>query len=449
MVTEPHPYTLEELVDWPLESLHELDSARLVATSPAQIARFLDRLEIDERRTVLRPLPSEAATEILAEMEDETAAEVFGAMREARAVELLEELDPDDAADVVAQLDDDDRDRLLGKLEPETAAAVRQLLDYPEDTAGGLMTTELATVLSETTVQQVIESIRSLGDELENYSYVYVVDAQRHLLGVVSLRNLILAKPDQRINEVMVSHLRGLLRPEMDREEVAHQMAETNLPALPVVDASGRLLGRITHDDVIDVMREEATEDIHLLAGAGKDESIDDELMFGMKRRLPWLAVNLGTAYVASSVVMAFEEDIGRLPLLAAFMPIVAGIGGNTGQQTLAVAIRSMALGELPEGQDARICSRQTALAVLNGVVVGMLAGGLAGLLTRRLDFALVVVLAMILNMGLAGLAGAFIPLILRRLGLDPAQSSTVFLTGITDTAGFFLVLTLGVWMIH
>jgi len=226
-------------------------------------------------------------------------------------------------------------------------------------------------------------------------------------------------------------------------------MAETNLPALPVVDAEGRLLGRITHDDVIDVMRDEATEDIHLLAGAGKDESIDDELALGMRNRLPWLAVNLGTAFLASSVVMSFADDIGRLPLLAAFMPIVAGIGGNTGQQTLAVAIRSLALGEMPDGQDAKICARQAVLALLNGIIVGLVAGVIAGIFTQRLDFALVVVLAMVLNMFLAGLAGAFIPLVLRRFGLDPAQSSTVFLTGITDTAGFFLVLTLGVWLIH
>lgn len=448
-MSSPLPYSPEELAEWPVDQLQELVPNRLIATSPAQVARFLDRLEIDERRTVLRPLPADAATEILAEMDDESAAEVFGAMREARAVALLEELDPDDAADVVAQLDDDDRTRLLEKLEPETAAAVRQLLDYPEDSAGGMMTTELATVNSGATVQEVIDSIRSLGDELEGYSFVYVVDVQRRLLGVVSLRHLIMARPEQRIDEVMVTRLLGVLRPEMDQEQVAHEMAETNLPALPVVDADGRLLGRITHDDVIDVMREEATEDIHLLSGAGKDESIDDALSFGMRRRLPWLVVNLGTAYIAASVIMAFEDGIGRLPLLAAFMPIVAGIGGNTGQQTLAVAIRSMALGELPHGRDLRICVHQSALALFNGLVIGLLAGCLAGALTKRLDFALVVVAAMVLNMGLAGLTGAFIPLVLRRLGLDPAQSSTVFLTGTTDTAGFFLVLALGVWFIQ
>ncbi|MBN2068232.1 MAG: magnesium transporter [Opitutales bacterium] len=441
---QPNLYTVESLMAWPREELDKLDVDKLQATSCVVVAQFLERLEIDERRHVLRLLPIESAANILAEMDEEDAAEVVSAMRENRAVEILEDFWPDDAADIVAELDDEDRDRLLDKMDDESAEAVKDLLAYDAETAGGIMTPDVDTTLENQTVDEAIERIRSFTDLHEDLHYVYVVDEEHRLKGVISLRKLIQARPSQRIGELMQTVLKGVVTPETDREEVALIMAEYNLADLAVVDKNNVLLGVVTHDDIIDILQEEATEDIQKLAGAGGDESIHDEISYAIKRRIPWLQVNLFTAFIASSVVLLFGKQIGQLPLLAAFMPIIAGIGGNSGQQALAVAIRSLALGEIHDDDTRGILVKQLAIGLFNGIAIGLIAALVAFLITGEKRLALAVSLAMPINMGLAGFSGALIPLILKKLNRDPAQSSSIFLTAITDTGGFLIFLTLG-----
>ncbi|MDP0500254.1 MAG: magnesium transporter [Verrucomicrobiota bacterium JB022] len=445
---EVSPYTMEELMAWPSDDLGRLDHLRLAETSAHTIASVLDRLEVDERRVVLRQLNNERAAHVLSEMDEENAAEVLSAMRELRAVKVLDSFDADDAADVVAELEDEDRERLLAKIESGWRETIERLLEYDPDTAGGLMTTEVATVFDVMSIDATIERIRGYAEQFEDLHYVYVVDRKRHLMGIVSLRRIIQARPTQKVRDIMKTDIRGIVKPETDQEDVARLMAEYNLPDIAVVDDENHLLGVITHDDILDVVYEEATEDIQKLAGAGGDESLTDKVAYSVKRRIPWLHVNLATAFMASAVVMAFNDQISAMPVLAAFMPIVAGIGGNSGQQALAVAIRSMAIGEIHDAEKRVILFKQLSIGLINGLAVGCVAAVIAYFITGEPMLSLVILMAMIANMAIAGVSGAFIPLALRALKRDPAQSSSIFLTALTDTGGFLIFLALGSWLL-
>jgi magnesium transporter len=299
------------------------------------------------------------------------------------------------------------------------------------------------TALEEMTVDEATSLIRQFADKHEDLHYVYVVDDTRKLKGIISLRKLIQARPDRRISSVMKSDIKGICRPEMDKEAVGLLMAEHNLPDIAVVDHDGTLLGVITHDDVIDVMRDEATEDIQRLAGAGGDEGIHDDVGFSVRRRLPWLAMNLVTAFVAATVVSRFADEISTLPILAAIMPIIAGVGGNSGQQALAVTIRSMALNELRSSDIRDVLLRQAAIGLINGLATGLIAAAAVLLFEGSLMLAGIVLAAMILNLAVGCFTGTVIPLLLRRMGKDPAHSS-ILLTFVTDTGGFFIFLMLG-----
>ncbi len=441
-------YTFNELLAYPREELNELDRQRLAVTSPTAVARMLERIPVDDRRTVLRKYSEEFASEILSEMNPEDSAEVLGAMRESRAVQIIEEFDPDDAADIVAELDDDDRTRLLDKVDPETAHTVQTLLAYDSDTAGGIMTPEFASVYPEMDADQAINHLREHYRETEDLYYIYVVDKENHLQGVVSIRDLILAQSTHKIGEFMNIQVKGVCSPQMDREQVALLIAEHNLVSLPVVGANNDLLGIVTVDDVIDIMQDEATEDIQKLVGAGYDESIHDKISYSLGKRHPWLQVNLLTAFMAAGIIFLFQNQIKQLTLLAVFMPVIASLGGNAGTQTLAVAIRSMALGEVSSDDQLKLCLRESLKGLINGTVVGIIAAFPVYFVTHSLGIALITIIALILNMGLACLLGALIPLLLRKINLDPAQSSSIFLTAVSDVAGFFIFLSLGTWLL-
>lgn len=441
-------YSLEELLDLFHECVENLDSAKIRATPAHIIASFLKRLSVDDCRTVLRKIPEIDASEILAEMDVETSAEIVAAMREWRAIRILEEFDPDDAADLISELDEPDRVRLLSKLTPETAKKVRSLLKYASDTAGGVMTPNFVSVNVDMTIDQAIQEVRRMKDKVIEVSHIYVVDFQRKLKGVLSMRDLVLADPKDKVADIMNTELEGVCSPQEDREKVALTMGELNLYDLPVVDDHGRLLGIVEHDDVIDIIQDEATEDFQKLVGAGADETIHDDLFFSVRRRSPWLFVNLLTAIMGATVISLFQDEIKHLTLLAVFMTTIASLAGNTGAQTLAIAIRSMAVGDIETFDNFRICIKEGAKGIINGLLVGIVASIAVYALTKELKMASVVLLAMILNMGLGGLAGAFIPLMLKRFGFDPAQSSSIFLTGLTDVCGFLIFLSLGTWLL-
>jgi magnesium transporter len=242
----------------------------------------------------------------------------------------------------------------------------------------------------------------------------------------------------------MRTDIQGVCTPGMDKEEVALLMAEHNLPDIAVMDENSTLLGVITHDDVLDVIQEEATEDMQKLAGAGGDEDIHDDIFFSIRRRQPWLAVNLATAFIAAMVVKLFEHEIGALPILAAIMPIIAGVGGNSGQQSLAITIRSIALGQVKDGDSRYILYRQAAIGLVNGILIGLLAAFMVTFFGGPLKLSFIVLAAMIINLAVGCLTGTMIPLLLLKLKQDPAQVSSILLTFVTDTGGFFVFLTLG-----
>lgn len=441
-------YSVEELLELMHKGIESLDTLKLRNTPPYIIASFLNRLSVEDCRAILRKVPEIDASAILTEMDVETSAEIVAAMREWRALRILKEFDPDDAADLISELDEPDRVRLLSKLGPEQSKKVRALLKYPPDTAGGVMTPNFVAVNVDMTIDQAIQEIRRSKDQIREVSYVYVVDAHHKLKGVLSMRDLILADPKDKVSDIMNVNLKGLCSPLEDREKVALTMGELNLYDLPVVDNQGRLLGIVEHDDVIDIIQDEATEDFQKLVGAGADETIHDKLFFSILRRSPWLFVNLFTAIMGATVISLFQVEIKQLTLLAVCMPAIASLAGNTGAQTLAVAIRSLAIGNVESFDNLRICIKEGIKGIINGVIVGVLASLIVLLLTKQLKVASVVFLAMILNMGLGGLAGAFIPLMLKRIGCDPAQSSSIFLTGLTDVCGFLIFLGLGTWLL-
>jgi magnesium transporter len=448
----PAAYRPEELLEWPKDALEELDPTRLEQTSDYALGQFLERLEVEEARDVLRQLSVERVSAILSEMDEEQAADILAAMRDHRATRILDSFDPDDAADIIAELEDEDRERLLDRLSAKDRRNLEALLTYDPESAGGIMTTDIDLAFDDMTIDEAVTRIREFADRHDDLHYVYVVDRQHRLQGIVSLRKLIQAKPYHQIRDVMKTEIQGIVPPEMDQEKVAQLMAEYNLYDIAVVDADRRLLGIVTHDDILDVIQEEATEDILMMAGAGVDETIHDDILHSVKRRQPWLLINLVTAFFAAAVVYLFEAEIGALPILAALMPIIAGVGGNSGQQALAVAIRSLALGHLQPGEGRGVVFRQMMIGLLNGASVGLLAAGvvyfLGSALPQRLELSLVVLAAMILNMLVAGLTGAFVPLFLRSIHRDPAQSSSILLTAVTDTGGFFIFLGLGSWIL-
>lgn len=442
-------YDLQELIDsYDAHGLEQIDADRLVRTTPYTVGRFLGRLSVDERRALLRRMHIENAADILAEMDSEDAAEVLQAMRYGRAAQVLEYLDPDDSADIIADMETADQDRILGQATPQTAATVRDLISYPPDTAGGIMTPQMAKIPQGLTVLQTVRYLQRLNSQLEHIYYVYVVDADNRLLGTVSMRDLVMARPDELIQDIMKTELRGIIPVDTDQEEVAREMAKLNLHALPVVDAEGRLVGIVTDDDVIDVINQEATEDFHKLHGAGADETLNDPISLSVRRRSPWLMINMVSAFVAGAVISMFESEISQLAILVAFMPIVASLGGNAGGQTLAVVIRSMALGSLEGAQSSHVCMREGAKALGNSLVIGILAAALATLYTGRVLIGGVILISMITSMTYAGLAGAFIPLGLKRFNLDPAQSSQMFLTASTDIISFGVFLGLSSWIL-
>jgi magnesium transporter len=447
-IAEANPYTTGELLDCPKEKFAELDGARLEATGAQTLAQFLERQPVDDRRAVLRRMANERASEVLAEMDGEKAAEVLTEMRERRAVEMLERFAPDDAADIVAELDEGERDRLMGKVDSKTASTVRKLLAYDPNTAGGAMNPDIETLADTMTAAEAIAAIRGWTDEGENLHYIYVLDGEKRLTGSVSLKHLIQALPTDAVDDVMNADLSSAVDVGTDREKVALKMAECNLPELPVINADGVLLGVITHDDVIDIMREEATEDMQVMSGAGGDEGIHDNIFYSVRKRLPWLQLNLGTASIAAGVVICFQHQIGQMPLLAGLMPIVAGIGGNCGQQTLAVTIRSLALGEIHDSDTREVFYKQILIGIINGVGVGLVASLLVTLFTKNYRIGGVLMVATMANMALGGLVGAAIPLVMRKLNRDPAQCSSIVLTAITDTGGFLIFLSLGTWLL-
>ncbi|MGE0545280.1 MAG: magnesium transporter [Dehalococcoidia bacterium] len=412
----------------------------LAGLHPADQADVVIELDEDDQRRLVEALTPSQLAAVLEYLESENRSE------------LVEDLSPGQLAPALDLMEDDDAADLLQDMEPAQARAVlarmtdaddvAPLLDHEEDSAGGLMTRGFVSLREGMTAQQAIGELRRLKPDADTSYYLYVTDAQGRLRGVLGIRDLIVADPLTRVATIMRADVHRV-REDTDQEECARLISHYDLLALPVVDADDRLIGVLTVDDLIDVVEEEATEDMYRLAGIQGEESIFRSVPSSVRRRLPWLYINMGTAFVAATTVAMFEGTIAEHAILAALMPIVAGIGGNAGTQTLTILVRGMALGDISP-RDIFVAWRKEVLVGLTmGLAIGTVLAFVVTLVTGNSTLGLVVGAALLLNLLAATSAGVCVPLTLRSLRVDPALASSVFTTMVTDVFGFFIFLSL------
>lgn len=419
---------------------------------PADIADLIGLLREEERTALIGLYGGALPSDVLAELDDDLREDVVEAMGPAKVAEAVTELETDDAASLLEDLDEEKRAEILAEVPIEDRLAVRTALDYEEDSAGRLMQREFFASPAYWTVGQIIDRLRGVEDLPDRFYEVFVVDPSFKPIGSVPLSTLLKAPRDTVIQDIMTGKDLRSIPLTMDQEEVAYLFEQYNLISAPVVDAGERLVGMITVDDVVEMVREESHEDMLALAGVEADTGLSDTILETVRSRFSWLAINLLTAILASVVIALFDGAIGQVVALAILMPIVASMGGNVGTQTLTVVVRSMATKDLTATNTARIVFREAFVGFLNGVIFAIIMGALAGIWfvasgwgdqTDAIRLGVVVGAAMVINLFVAGLAGILVPIGLQRAGADPAVSSAVFVTTVTDVVGFFVFLGL------
>jgi magnesium transporter len=441
--------SLEEVTETLLRTVLEhleygrIDEIRAIVgdLSPAGVAHLLEQVHPEARTQLVGILKRDLDPETLVELDDDVRDEVLEAMEPRDIVEAARELDTDDAADILEDLPDEERREVLAALPADERAAIEEALAYPEYSAGRLMQRELVAVPSAWTVGQVIDYCREASDLPDDVYDLFVVDEQRRLLGSVALGRMLRTKRPVPILEIMDPDIPSI-PVAAEQEEVAHIFRDQNLVSCPVVDPSDRLLGVIMVDDVLDVIDEEAEDDLLKMGGVREDD-VHAPVVRTARQRFWWLLVNLGTALLASAVIGQFEEELQKIVALAVLMPIVASMGGNAGTQTVTVAVRALAMGELTIANIARFVVKEIFVGGANGLIFAVLLGVITWLWFHDLRIGLIIAAAMVINLVCAALAGTLIPLGLQRSGVDPAVSSTVFLTTVTDVVGFLAFLGL------
>lgn len=412
---------LEYVRQLPDEAAAELESAR-----PEETAAWLAGLETPEAEALLGRLAPDIAVRVLAALPDDPAAAVVAA------------LDPPQASRFLSRLEPAAREALLGRLPPGFARDLREIASHAPGTAGAMMDPQVLALRPGTTVAEALGRLRDLGHK--SISRVYLVDPAEVLVGSVRVRDLAVAGPSARLEELMLEGPAGV-SVTADREEVSEVLARERVASLPVVDFEGRLVGVLDYDVLIDAARDDATVDMQAMVGAGREERALSPIGYAVRKRLPWLQVNLLTAFLAASVVGLFESTIAAFTALAVLLPVVAGQSGNTGAQALAVTMRGLALREIRARQWLRVCLKESGVALVNGVAVALTTSLAVLLWSRSIGLALVIGSSMVLSMVVAGLSGAATPMALTAIGQDPAQSSSIILTTVTDVVGFFSFL--------
>jgi magnesium transporter len=410
------------------------------------LADVIELLEPDDRITLIESIGPSFDFEVLSELDESVRDQVSEGLPNALLAKAVTHLDTDDAAYVIESLEESDKQEILAQLPSSERQAIERNLEYPEETAGRIMQADFVAVPPFWTVGAVVDHMRESDDLPDYFSEIFVVDPTFHVLGALDLSRLLRTKRDVTVSEIMNPDRHVVLATE-GQEEVARQFQRYDLMSAPVVDASNRLVGVVTVDDVVEVIQDEADFEIKALAGVG-DESLSDTVVEVAKPRFWWLFVNLFTALLASAVIGLFGATIEKMVALAVLMPIVASMGGNAGTQTMTVAVRALATRELTAANVTRVVVRETAVGLLNGVAFAILMGLIAYFWFQSTRLGLVIGAAMIINLLAAALAGIFIPLALNRMKFDPAVSSTVFVTTVTDVVGFFAFLGLAaVWL--
>ncbi len=409
---------------------------------PADVADLFELMDREERRALAAAITDLMSSDVIAELNDHVREDMMDSLPAAAVAEIAGELDTDDAVQLIEDLDEDDRAAVLAELEPEDRAAIESALAYPEETAGRLMSREFVAVPEHMTVGDLIDYLRTGSNLPSEFLEVFVVDERHHPVGTCLLSWILTTPRWVPLSDVMKRD-QTLIPATLDQEEVGNMFQKYALVSAAVVDESGRLVGQLTVDVVVHIIAEEAGEDVLLLSGAG-DGDINEPIREAYSARVRWLVANLGTALVASTIIALFGAAIEQLVALAVLMPIVSGIGGNAGTQTMAVTVRALAMNQLTRSNTGRMVWRELRVAMLNGATVALLIGvGVAAIFTPQLGG--VIAAAMVINVLVAGLAGVLVPVIFDRLDIDPAVASSVFVTMITDSMGFLAFLGLAV----
>ena len=409
---------------------------------PADVADLIEHLNQDERLCIFDLLKPEGAGEVLLEMEAPVQERVLSGLDNQAIMEIIQELDSDDAADLVGDLPEERARAIIETVGENISKDLKKLLPYPEDSAGGIMALEYVAVNAESTIQEAIDTIRQKREEVENVYYVFVVDDHQRLAGVVSLKSLLIEPPSRKVKEIMNPQVVSAYV-HNDQEEVAHLVKKYDLVSIPVVDEHHRLVGRITHDDIIDVLEEEADEDIALMAGVINQEIAEDSPIKISRARLPWLIVGLFGGILAAAVIHQFEASIEKVVALSFFFPVIMAMGGNTGTQAATVAVRGLATGDISVMNIGRRIWVELKVALVNGVICGILLSLIVGFWLSSLVLGMAVGIALIVIILTSGLVGASVPLMLKKLDIDPALATGPFVTTSNDIISLFIYLTL------
>ncbi len=412
-----------------------------VEQDPSAVARQLEAMAEAEAAEVLQALPPALAADLFAHLQVSYAAALLRDAEPALIQSAVRTLDSKRAASLLMHLQPEAREHILPYLSARLKSAIGEYFSYPEDSVGRIMTTRFPAFNRHLKVQEALNRLRSLPREQVAGSYVYVLGEEERLMGVMGLYDLIQAPPEASLESVMRTEVFAL-HYFTERDEAAQELAKRRYFAVPVVDTENRMLGVIKAEQLLPEIQEEATEDLQQMVGAGQDERVFSSLGFSLRKRLPWLHVNLLTAFLAAGVVALFEDLIARLTMLAVFLPVVAGQGGNAGAQSLAIVMRGIVMREIPQNRRAYLVFKESLLGSINGVVTGLVTALVAWVWYGNATLGLVVGLGMVVNLFFAGLAGASIPLVMKALRIDPAQSSSIFLTTVTDVIGFFAFLS-------
>lgn len=430
-----------------LEEMTVEDQAEIIEKlDPEDSAEIVSELDVEDQVNLIKHLDPEDSAGILAELDQDEQTEIAERVDDAALSRILDEMEPDDAADVIGDLPEARKERvLLGMVDADD---VRPLLIHPDESAGGLMTTSFLTLRPAMRAQDAIAAIREWHPDSEMPYYLFVVDAERKLVGIVSLRQLISTTPNKVIADIMSTDVVSV-PVGTDQEECGRLLKKYGFLALPVVDADNRLLGVITVDDLVNVVEEEAVEDAFRLSGVTDEESVNSSMLTSFKRRMPWLYINLGTAFLAATVVSLFENTISQIAILAAMQGIVAGQGGNAATQRIAIVVRGLATGDVDSSNAARILGKETLLGLLQGVGTAVVVGAGVALWQRNAVLGLIMALAMTGNLIVAGIVGTGVPILLQKLKIDPALASAVIVTTFTDCCGFALSLGLATLLLQ
>ena len=411
-------------------------------------AHCLETLEETEAASVLAALPPTLLVEVFSDLAPNFAAELLKNLSPKLLANIFEKLDPQRAAALFVNLSTEQREQWIHQMPEKVKIQIQEILTYPENSAGRIMSPQFLVFHTEVNVKNAIQRIRLLSKKKTPASYAYVVDQENHLVGVMNMHDLMLASGDATLESVMRKDV-FTVNCFMDREQIAEELSKRRYFAAPVVDNENRLLGVVKAEQLIDDVQEEATEDLQKMFGAGGDERAFSPILFSLGKRLPWLHVNLATAFLAGSVVALFKDVIGKFPVLAVYLPVVAGQGGNAGSQSLVIVIRGLVMREIPPAKVLSLVLKEAWIGIINGILIGLITALAAWLWHGNPFLGVVVGLAMLVNLIIAGLTGAAIPLTMKAIGLDPAQCSNIILTTFTDVMGFFSLLGFAVLFEH